>query len=244
MASACACASARTASALALACVTTISACTFSRARFCCSLCTSTSACMRCSTELDVVGRERDVLDLHALDGEHRIVGDRLGQGLRGVGIELAAGADGARGGVLAEHDLHLLVDMRGDRAVDRGLLVAAEARIHLRHLVGRDVERDRDLEIGRLLVGRIGLHLRPGEGVGLHVDLGDGVDPRPFEMQAGLHDLDEGAVAQQDAALGLVDGVPAPEHDGEAKDRQKADDDGIAQVLAAHDLSLSVSMF
>jgi hypothetical protein len=47
-------------------------------------------------------------------------------------------------------------------------------------------------------------------------IDFADRLDPRPFEVQTGLHHLDERAVAQEHAALGLVDGVPAAEHDGE----------------------------
>ena len=51
-----------------------------------------------------------------------------------------------------------------------------------------------------------------------LHVNLADRLDPRPFEVQSRLHHLDQRAIAQKHAALGLIDCVPAPEHDREHK--------------------------
>ena len=58
-----------------------------------------------------------------------------------------------------------------------------------------------------------------------LHVDLGDAVDDRPFEMKTRLNDLDKGAVAQQHPALGLIDRVPAPEDHGKQEQADEAND-------------------
>jgi hypothetical protein len=87
-------------------------------------------------------------------------------------------------------------------------------------------VKRHGDFQIGWLLVGRIGLDLVKGEIVRLHVDLVDGFEEGPFEMQARLLDLDDCAVAQQYAALCLVDGVPASEDHCNAKENNQAEKD------------------
>ena len=66
--------------------VTAISALIRSCANSCWRSCTATSARMRGFDRADIVFRELDVLDLHTLDHEDWIVGDRVVQGLGGVG--------------------------------------------------------------------------------------------------------------------------------------------------------------
>ena len=82
---------------------------------------------------------------------------------------------------VAAEHDLHLLVDGRVDHLAHRGV-EPAEARVEFCDLFRRDAQRDADLQVGRLLVVAVGVHLVPGVGQRADVDLLDAVDQRHLE--------------------------------------------------------------
>jgi hypothetical protein len=55
-----------------------------------------------------------------------------------------------------------------------------------------------------------------PFKILGLHVDLIDRLYQRPLEVQTGLNDLNQSTVAQQDAALRLVDSIPTAEKNRE----------------------------
>src|SRR6185437_7124428 len=127
-------------------------------------------------------------------------------------GIERAALLDRLHRGVAAEHHLDLLVDDGAYDLVDGGV-EPAELGVEIGDLLRRCAQRDADLQVRRLLVVGIGIHLVPGIGHGLDADLLDAVHDRHLEAKSGLRGADDGAVAQQHAALGLIDGVPAPQH-------------------------------
>ena len=104
---------------------------------------------------------------------------------------------------------------------------------------IGADGQRP----IDRLALGILSEHLgcRQIKDMQSPVQSLNGLNwPRPFEMQAGLHHLDEGAVAQQHPALGLINGVPAAEDDGEQDEGDEADDDWHGELATAHDDVLS----
>jgi hypothetical protein len=101
----------------------------------------------------------------------------------------------------------HDLVDCRVERA---------EPCVEIGDLLGRGAQRHTDLEVGRLLVIGIGVHLVPGIGHRLDADLLHAVHHRQLEAEAGLGGANDRAVAQQDAALGLVDRVPTAEQENE----------------------------
>ena len=123
----------------------------------------------------------------------------------------------------MAEHDLDLLVHDQAHDLVD-GRVKRAKLRIEIGDLLGRGAQRHADFQIGRLLVERVGVHLIPGIGHGLDVDLLDAVKQRQLEAEAWRGGAYDRAVAQQDAALGLVDRVPAAEQENE---NDKAADGG-----------------
>ena len=172
---------------------------------------------------VQVVLAELDIFELHALNDDHRIVLQRRRDGVLDRGIERAALLNGLDRGIAPEHDFDLLVHHRAHHLVDRGV-EPAEFCVEVRDLVGRGAQRDADLQISRLLIVGVGVHLVPAIGDGLDADFFDGVDERHLEAQARLRGADHGAGAQQDAALGLIDRVPAAQYNSE---NDKARDSG-----------------
>jgi len=167
---------------------------------------------------VQIIGGEFDILQLHAFDDDHRIVFQRLGDGILDRTVQRTALLDRLYRRVTAEHDLDLLVHNRVDDLIDRRVQTA-EFRVEIGDLVGRGAQRDADLEISRLLVKGVRVHLVPGIGEGSDADLFDAVDEGHLEAQARLCSADDRSVAQQHGALGLVDRVPAAEYCGDRDD-------------------------
>ena len=167
---------------------------------------------------VQIVRTELDVFELDALDDDHRVVLQRCRDGVLDRRIQRAALLNGLHRRVAAKHDLDLLVHDRADDLVDRGV-EPPELCIKVRHPVWRGAQGDADLKVGGLLVVRVGIHLVPRVGNGFDADLLDAVDQRDLEAQAGLRRADRRAIAQPDAALGLIDCVPASCRDNDDDD-------------------------
>ncbi len=145
---------------------------------------------------MQIIGAELDVLELHALDDDHRVVFQRFGDGVLDRAIERAALLDGLHSRVAAEHDLDLLVHHGVDDLIDRRVQ-PAELGVEVGYLLRRRPQRHADLQISRLLIVGVGVHLVPGVGRGPDADLLDAVDDGDLEAQARLRGADHGAVAQ-----------------------------------------------
>ncbi len=102
--------------------------------------------------------------------------------------------------------------------------LARAEPAVERRHRARVDVIGHADRDVGRLLVLRVGVDLRVALRAGLHVDLMHGLDPGRLEVQAGLLDADDRAVAEQHGPVALVDGVEGSEQGAERQQAGGAD--------------------